>query len=371
MDYIEFDFSRTDAVMKLENSSPNVTIKQVAEKAGVSTATVSRVLNDSPLVTEEVKGRVKRAIDELSYYPNRAARHLRAGHVRKVGVLFADISNPFFTSVLTGIEGALQQAGYILVLGNSNEDPRIEQLHLNAFLEEGVAGIIFAAVTNSKARYQHVLQAGIPMLAIDRIVEGLRIDSVTINNVDAAYQATAHLLNLGHPDVAFISGPENMSTARYRRQGYLQAIEETGAARPMIEIGNFRQDGGYKAMQALLDRPDRPSAVVVGNNLMTLGALQIIHERQLVIPKDIAVVGFDDMPWVTSLQPPLTVIAQPTCEMGMIAARLLLDRIRLPDNPVQRLTLDTQLIVRSSCGSPLGEVSQPVSIDTPVRSTLS
>jgi LacI family transcriptional regulator len=355
--------------MNNKNSPTNVTIQQVAEKAGVSTASVSRVLNDSSLVTSELKTRVLQAIEELGYYPNRAARHLRAGVVRKVGVLFADISNPFFTSVLAGIESALQQAEYVLVLGNSNEDARIEQLHLNAFLEEGVAGIIFAATTTEKERYQFVLQAGVPMLSIDRTVEGLKIDTITINNVDAAYHATNHLIDLGHKHIAFISGPENRTTARYRQIGYLQAMKDAGNLAPRIEIGNFRQEGGYQAMRALIRSDHKPSAVLVANGLMALGALQSIHEHNLAIPNEIAIVGFDDMPWVTSLQPPLTVIAQPTFEMGRIAARLLLDRIRTPENPIQRINLETQLIIRKSCGYPLGENSSII-VDTPLRSNL-
>jgi LacI family transcriptional regulator len=353
-------------LVKKNSNFTNVTIQQVAQKAGVSTATVSRVLNNSDLVSDKLKSRVRQTIEELGYHPNRAARHLRAGYVRKVGVLFADISNPFFTSVLTGIEATLQQADYILVLGNSNEDPRIETLHLNAFLEEGVAGIILSPTSTSKGRYQHILQAGIPMLTIDRVIEELKIDTVTINNIEAAYQATTHLINLGHKDVAFISGPENMFTAHYRKIGYLQAMKDAGNLLPRIQIGNFRQEGGYKAMQALLDSPGYPSALLVANNLMTLGALQSIHEHHLAIPKNIALVGFDDMPWVTSLQPPLTVIAQPTFEMGRIAARLLLDRIRIPDNPIQRINLETQLIVRRSCGYPLGKATS-IAFDTPLR----
>jgi LacI family transcriptional regulator len=347
-------------------NSSNVTIQQVAEKAGVSTATVSRVLNDSDLVADELKSRVRQTIEELGYYPNRAARHLRAGHVRKVGVLFADISNSFFTSILAGIEAALQQADNILVLGNSNEDPHIEQLHLNAFLEEGVGGIILTATSASKNQYKHVLEAGIPLLTIDRVVEGLKADSVAINNMDAAYHATSHLIRLGHQDVAFIGGPETMSTARLRKAGFLEAMKDAGNLTPRIELSNFRQEGGYQAMQSLLDSPNRPSALLVANNVMTLGALQCIHEHQLAIPKDVALVGFDDTPWVTSLQPPLTVIAQPTFEMGKIAARLLLDRIERPENPIQRITLETQLIIRQSCGYPLGGKSS-IQMDTPVR----
>lgn len=350
------------------SNTESVTIQQVAKKAGVSTATVSRVLNDSPLVTNELKVRVRVAIEQLGYYPNRSARNLRTKKVHKVGVLFADISNPFFTSVLTGIESTLQQAGYILLLGNSNENPQIEQLHLNAFLEEGVAGIIFAPTTNSRTRYEKVLGFGIPMLTIDRVVEGLKVDTVTINNVDAAYHATNHLLKLGHRDVAFISGPENMSTSRFRQLGYQQAMRDAGRLATQIVSGNFRQDGGYDAMQVLIKEVHRPTAIVVANNLMTLGAIQCIHEHGLAIPEDIAVVGFDDMPWAATIQPPLSVIAQPTFEMGTVAAKLLLDRIQNPDHPIQRITLETQLIIRKSCGHPL-DGSSWISIDTPIRFT--
>ena len=203
-------------------------------------------------------------------------------------------------------------------------------------------------------------------LDVDRVVEGLKADSVTINNMDAAYHATSHLIKLGHQDVAFIGGPETVSTARLRKAGYLEAMKDAGNLRHRIELSNFLREGGYQAMQMLLDSPNRPSALLVANNVMMLGALQCIHEHQLAIPKDIALVAFDDTPWVTSLQPPLTVIAQPTFEMGKIAARLLLDRIERPDNPIQRINLETQLVIRQSCGYPLGGKSS-IRIDTPVR----
>ena len=330
--------------------SNNVTIHQVAEKAGVSIATVSRVLNDSDNVSEDLKTRVNRVVQEIGYRPNRAAKNLREGKVRKVGVLFADIRNPFFTSVLAGIESELQEAEYVLVLGNSNEDPRIEKTHLDTFLEEGVAGILFSASTNSSANYKFVQQKGIPMLAFDRFPVGIRVDSVTINNVAASRQATVHLLDLGYKKIGLVAGPETVSTAQDRQQGYLEALKSAGIEQAYIETGDFRQEGGYQAMKRLLAKPDRPAAVLVANNLMTLGALQAIHEEHLQIPKEIALVGFDDMPWATSLQPPLTVVAQPTYEMGKIAARLLLDRIKNPSDPVHQVILDTQLIIRESCG---------------------
>ncbi|MFZ3071178.1 MAG: LacI family DNA-binding transcriptional regulator [Anaerolineaceae bacterium] len=328
----------------------NITVNEVAKKAGVSTATVSRVINNNKGVSGTLQARVRMAIDELGYRPNRSAHHLRSGKVKRIGVLFADIRNPFFTSVLAGIENILYQAEYVLLLGNSNEDRKIEQMHLQAFIDEGVAGIILASVSNNIKQYQQVLNAGIPILAIDRCSENLKVDTISINNVQAAKEATEHLINLGHRKVAFIGGPKHISTSRLRQLGYQQAIDEHSDMKAEIATGDFRQEGGYRAMLELLSKPDRSSAVLVANNLMTLGALQAIIEKKIHVPEEIALVGFDDMPWSTSLEPSLTVVSQPTYEMGKIAARLLLDRIQNPDHPIQNITLETKLIVRESCG---------------------
>lgn len=335
------------------NGTTNITIHRVAELAGVSTATVSRVINGSEGVSDELKEKVKKIIQQTGYRPNRAARLLRAGKVRKVGVLFADIRNPFFTSVLAGIEGALQRADYVLILGNTNDDAKVEQMHLQAFMEEGVSGIIFASQALTVSQYQSFLEFGIPMLLIDRVPEGLKVDSVSIDNFESARRATHHLLTLGHKNIAYIGGPERISTARLRREGFQKACGEGGIDSQSIFLGNFRQDGGYQAMEQCLTASKKSTAVLVGNNLMTLGALEAIHKHNLSIPNEIALVGFDDMPWATSLQPPLTVIAQPTYELGSIAARLLLDRIQNPENPIQQVFLATQLIVRKSCGGPI------------------
>ncbi|HOJ02245.1 MAG TPA: LacI family DNA-binding transcriptional regulator [Anaerolineaceae bacterium] len=334
----------------MTNNLKRTTVHDVAKKAGVSTATVSRVINDNDAVSYELKAQVQKVIDELGYRPNKAAHHLRSGKVKRVGVLFADIRNPFFTSVLAGIENSLHEAGYALILGNSNEDAKIENMQLQAFLDEGVAGIILSAVTNSGSPYQQVLDAGIPILAIDRIPGNLKVDSISIDNVTAAKQAALHLINLGHQKIAFIGGPEHISTAHLRKKGYLEALEEHPSRQPIIELGDFRQSGGYQATKNILAAHDDISAFLVANNLMTLGALQAFNEKKILIPEQIALVGFDDMPWATSLQPPLTVVAQPTYDMGKIAARLLLDRIKNPDSPIQQVILETQLIIRESCG---------------------
>lgn len=347
--------NRVEMIRKRSNTSLNVTIHQVAKLAGVSIATVSRVLNNEDLVSEELRLKVQKAIEQIDYHPNRAARNLRAGTVQKIGAIFSDISNPFFTSILTGIEGSLNEAGYVLIIGNTNADAKKEQQHIKAFYEEGVAGMIIASSMQLSSQFQLIMDSGIPLLAIDRVPEGLRVDTVTINNFEAARDATRYLLSLGHKKIAFIGGPNHISTASLRCAGYRRALEEAGNYAPEIENGKFKQSGGFFAMEQLLEKSIKPSAVLVANNVMTLGALEAIHKHNLHIPDQIALVGFDDMPWATSLQPPLTVVAQPTFEMGEIAARLLIDRIKNPKDPIKQVMLETRLIIRESCGG-LGKV---------------
>lgn len=333
--------------------SPAPTIKQVAERAGVSIATVSRVLTGSDGVSDELKARVREAAQTLDYHPNRNARHLRVRVARTVGLVISDIQNPFFTSVVRGIEDMLQRADYTLLFGNTDENHEREQLYLATLRAEGVAGIIFAPSSDEVEEYAPLVDAHVPLVAIDRVPAGLRVDSVQVANRHGAAAAVSHLIGLGHRRIGFIGGPRHLSTASERRAGYLEALEAVGIspAEALIEHGDFRQSGGYAAMQALLQRAEAPTAVFVVNNLMTLGALEAIHAHGLRIPDEIAVVGFDDMAWATSLQPPLTAVAQPTYEMGAAAARLLLARLAQPERPAEHLVLETRLMVRASCGA--------------------
>ena len=326
------------------------TIKQVAERAGVSVATVSRVLAGKGFTSPERVERVRAAVQTLDYRPNRAARNLRTRVTQVVGVVISDIQNPFFTSVVRGIEKVLEGAGYTLILCNSDEEPHREQVLLATLRAESVAGVIISPTrADSEAVHQMVLN-GTPLVTIDRTLSMTSVDSVAVANTQGAFTAVNHLLKLGHKCIGMISGPDQASTAKERKDGYLQALQ-AALLQPctgMIQYGNFRQEGGYHAMNALLDLPQPPTAVLVGNNLMTLGALQAIHERSLAIPQDIAIVGFDDMSWATSLQPPLTAVAQPTYELGVTAAELLLERIHDPQRPVRHIILETRLIVRAS-----------------------
>jgi DNA-binding LacI/PurR family transcriptional regulator len=329
------------------------TIKEVAERAGVSTATVSRVLTGKDVVSPARRKRVDRAIEELGFRPNRAARELRVGAELKIGVVLSDIQNPFFTSCLAGIESVLQSSEYVLILGNSNEDPRIEKMHLNSLISDGIGGIIVALTSSYDECYQYLADTDIPIVAIDRECKDLPIDSVLLDNVSASRQATECLVKLGHRRIGYIGGPLHISTSQDRLKGYRDVLTalDIPIEDDLIVNGQYRQEGGRLAMEELLNLVEPPTALLIANNLMTLGALETIYQHDIKIPEDLALVAFDDTPWNIALKTPLTVIAQPTYQLGELATKLLLERIKNPDQPKQKKLLKGELIIRDSCGS--------------------
>jgi LacI family transcriptional regulator len=330
-----------------------VTIKDVAAAARVSTATVSRVLAGLPGTGPRVRQRVLDTVKKLNYHPNRLARDLRAGMRKMIGVIIPDLQNPFLTGVVRGVESVLQQRGYSLILGNSDEQAEREQRHLAELRSEGAAGLILAPSDAPDANYGALQGWDIPIVAVDRMPRGLKVDLVCSANREGAREATSHLLGHGYDDIAIINGPVGVDVVEDRLAGFRDALAAAGLKlrQSFVIHSDFRQTGGRTAMQQLLDLPKRPQAVFVANNLMTLGALQAIHERGMDIPNDIALVGFDDMPWSTSLRPPLTAVAQPVEEIGRVAAELLLERLATPGQPARRIVLPTRLIVRASCGT--------------------
>lgn len=331
------------------------TITKVADRAGVSIATVSRAFADPQSVSEELRRRVHEAARLLSYRPSRAARTLRVGTSQAIGVVIPDLQNPFFTAVVRGIDGVLQAAGYTLLLANADEDPARERNMLETLRAEGVAGIIFVPLNPARDTYRQLLAPPPHTVAIDRLPSNFDADLVTVDNVQGTRLGVAHLAALGHRDVALLGGPSRHSTARERERGYQEALKAAGLPlRPKLVFrGDFREGGGYDGMRALLALPRRPTAVFAANNQMALGAFRALHEAGVRIPEEVALVGFDDMPWATSLNPPLTVVRQPSQEIGAAAADLLLDRIAQPDRSIRHVILETRLVVRASCGASL------------------
>lgn len=328
------------------------TAHDVARRAGVSVATVSRVLNDLPHVSPGVRRKVLRAVAALNYQPNRTAQRLRAKRSRVIGLIIPDIQNPFFTSVVRGIEDLAYQRGYSLVLCNSDEDPAKEQLYINVMRAEAVAGVILASTSEVNPHVSHLIDHNIPVIAIDRRIKNRRIDSVLVANIQGAFEAVSHLIELGHRRIGFVGLPLTRTTGHERHTGYLRALRAHGLrpSRQLVCIGDAKQQGGYNCTQTLLKSQPPMTALFVANNLMTLGALGAIREGELEIPREISIVGFDDMPWAPLLQPPLTAVAQPTYELGRKAAELLLERLEHPDKPATHVQLKPTLIVRGSTG---------------------
>ncbi|MEZ5399305.1 MAG: LacI family DNA-binding transcriptional regulator [Bryobacteraceae bacterium] len=329
------------------------TVKEVAALAGVSTATVSRVLSGSGPVSDELAEKVHSAARALAYKPNRVARNLRSQETHTVGVVIPDIENPFFSSAISGIDDVLRPAGYCLLLANYRDCPDSEQRMLETLYGEGVAGLIFTPSEKPSRLYNEMSDAGIALVGLSRTPRDVPVDTVSASNFRGSYDAVCHLLRLGHRRVGLLCGPTTSSTGAERLDGYRAAFGSAGCAVPdeMVSIIEWRQEAARLAMVQLLARPEPPTAVFAAGNLLTLGALQAIHAARLDIPRQIALVGFDDFSWATSLRPSLTTVSFGATEMGRTAAEVLLLRLNDPTREREHKELPTRLIVRASCGA--------------------
>jgi LacI family transcriptional regulator len=326
------------------------TIYDVARRAQVSAATVSRVLNGRHTVDPALAERVNAAVAELGYRRNALARNLRRRQSSLWAVIISDVTNPFFTSMVRGVEDVASSAGYSVVLCNSDEHFEKEANYITAALSEQMAGVIISPSSNRIDGVSTLLEAKCPVVVIDRELGGIQGDTVLVDNEDGAFRGTAHLLQQGYERIGCITGPRWLSTASGRLRGYRRALTEAG--RPpddaLVRFADFRERGGYDAMASLLDGPARPDAVFVANNLMTVGALECMADRGLAVPRDLGLVGFDDIPWADLVRPTLTTVIQPTYEIGSTSAQLLLRRIDDADAEPRRVLLHTQLRVRES-----------------------
>ncbi|MDI1463132.1 LacI family DNA-binding transcriptional regulator [Catellatospora sp. KI3] len=329
------------------------TIYDVAKQAGVSAATVSRVVNGRASVDTALAARVQQAMRELDYRPNALARNLRRRQTSIWAVVISDIGNPFFTSMVRGIEDVAQGAGYSVVLCNSDEDAAKEARYVAAALEEQMAGVIISSAGRA-ANVNRLIEAGTPVVAIDREVRGAAVDTVLVDNEHGAELAVEHLIEAGYERIACIGGPRRLPTAQQRLRGYQRALRahRRPADDELVRHGDYRQEGGYQAMAALLDEGERPDAIFAANNLMTIGALECLADRGISVPDRMGVVGFDDIPWAHLVRPSLTTVAQPTYELGRTAALLLAERIAEPSRPPSTVTLRTELKVRASSNRP-------------------
>lgn len=328
-------------------------LNDVAKKAEVSIATVSRVINNGSNVNEVTRARVLNAIKELKYQPSRVAKRLRSksSSSNLIGVLIPDIQNPFYVDVLRGIEDVTYENNYALIMCNFQQDEKKEKLYLDILQSESIDGLIAAPAHEHDAKVINLVKKGLPIVCFDRGLTGVDVDVVLVNNQEGAFKAVDHLIKCGYKRIAHISGLEQLPSSQQRNKGYQEALTKNGLPfdPELIKYGDSKHDSGVKLCEELLSLPEPPDAIFTGNNLMTLGALETIHKRGVKIPEDVAIVGFDDMYWSISLNPPLTAVYQPAYEIGRRSGELLIQRIKDPGRPSIQMILNTELMLRSSC----------------------
>ncbi|PJW18190.1 LacI family DNA-binding transcriptional regulator [Geobacillus sp. WSUCF-018B] len=331
-------------------------IKDVAKRANVSTATVSRVLRNTGNVTEETRQRVLEAIEALNYQPNVLGRYLRRMETETVLVVVPDITNPFFSKVLRGIEAVALEHGYQVLLGDTQNDVRLEEQYLNLLPQRQVDGMIFLTARIRKELVEEMARQ-FPIVLACEYLEGADIPTVSIDNISSARKATEHLIRLGHCRIAHLSGPMNIILSRDRLRGYQQALaqHELEADAALVQEGDFTYESGYNLTLKLLALEKPPTAIFAANDEMAIGAVKAIRHRGGRVPDDVAVVGFDDIHMASIFEPSLTTIAQPMFEIGQKAMELLLALIEGTSARRRQLVLPDRLVIRDSCGGERSE----------------
>jgi LacI family transcriptional regulator len=328
-----------------------VTMKDVARRARVSTATVSHVINETRFVSDELEARVDRAMRELDYRPNVIARSLRRKKTQNIGMIIPDISYPFLAEVARGVEDIGFELDYSVILCDSNGDLEKEASCIECLQGKQVDGIVFVAAGKSANHVQSLIEQGMPVILVDRDLTEIEVDIVIADNLESGYQATEYLIQSGHRRIGCITGPRKLCISNKRVDGYRQALERYGLPLrdELLVHGDFRCKGGCEAMKELLALDKPPTAVFACNDLMAIGAICAASERRLRIPRDVAIIGCDDIALASFTNPSLTTIAQPKHEMGALAVKMLVERIEDRNRPPTKQILPTELVIRDSC----------------------
>jgi LacI family transcriptional regulator, repressor for deo operon, udp, cdd, tsx, nupC, and nupG len=327
-----------------------VRIVDVAKRASVSTATVSRVLSKPGAVKEATTQKVLKAIEDLNYQPNILARQLRRLITNTILVVVPDITNPFFSNVLRGIKSVATTNGYQVLLGDTGNDVELENGYLNILQQKKADGMILLT-----ARMEpHIIEEAtksFPIVLACEYIEGSSIPTVSIDNISGARKATEYLIKLGHKRIGCITGPLNVVLGRDRLKGYYQAMTQKGLdVEPvLIQEGDFTYESGFNLMMKFLALGEWPTAIFAANDEMAMGAIKALKSKGIKVPDDISIIGFDDIRFASIFEPTLTTIAQPAFAIGVNAMELLIKFINKEEIKRQQIILEDHLIVRESC----------------------
>jgi LacI family transcriptional regulator len=341
----------------LPSAAPRPTLRDVASAAGVHPATASRALNDATrsLVRPATVARVREVAATLGYQVNPIARSLKTSKSETVGVLVPDLTNPLFPPIVRGIEDTLAANGYTVVTANTDNDPVRTSANFTAMLARQVDGFIVATALLDDPFMHEAAQRGVPMVLVNRQTEHLDVSAVAGDDAAGVTRTVQHLVSLGHRDIAHVAGPLSISTGTVRMRAFRVAVHSHGLRDDrIIEASAYSEAAGRTALLELLELlgGDRPTAVVAGNDLLAIGCYDALAESGLRCPDDVSVVGFNDMPFISRLQPPLTSVRVPTYELGVEAARLLLDQLSGRTVTSRVVLLPAQLVERGSTGPP-------------------
>ena len=327
----------------------------IAREAKVSQSTVSRVINNNPRISEATSQRVKKAMEKLGYSPNAAARTLITGRSQLIGLVVSNITNPFYPEVIEAIVAAASEHDYNVILCNTQENLKLQTAYLDLLIEHQVDGaILTSSLLDGEGVLTRMRIDRIPLVMVNRTVDGLRVDSVRMDNAEAGRMVARHLVGLGHTVLGFVGGLEATSTNRARLSGFQSALADLGVTLPdgYAVHGEFTRTSGYNLTEQLLGLPNRPTALFCADDQIGFGAMDAVLDAGLGVPEDVAVVGVDDVQAASLRQVALTTVRQPAAQMGRLAFQLLLERLRggPVDEPVE-IVLRPRLIVRRTCGS--------------------
>lgn len=335
----------------------NPTLRDVAEAAGVHAATASRALNPETrrLVNADTARRVVKAAETLGYQPNPIARSLKTAKSRTIGLVLPDLTNPLFPPIVRGVDDVLGPVGYSALIVNTDNDAAREEALVASLRSRHVEGLIVATARLDHPLLRELHEQGVRMVLVNRRVEGLEVPCITPDDAAGIVLAVKHLAGLGHRRIAHLAGPQSTSTGVVRANAFRTAVREHGLADDpalVVDCAYWSEDEGARALRDLLDSGTDFTAIVAGNDLIALGCYDVFAERGISCPEDMSVVGFNDMPFLDKLRPPLTTVSVPSHQIGVEAARMLLESFEEADRPPRSVLLPLSLAVRGSTARP-------------------